>query len=171
MEPVATSQLLANYAEIVSAVAVVISLVYLAIQLRMNTKALKANAAWDLEVVYGNANVDTARDPIFAALFARANDAHANIADFTEAETAQLYFAVRSALQFAQAQWWLWKNGSLPDELWAYRSRWARNFIEAPVIKTIWQAELQQHVFAEQFTADILSVEQEGELSLAPREG
>ncbi len=95
---------MSTIAEVVSAIAVVVSLVYLAIQLRSNTKALKANGAWDSEVVYGNANLEIALDPDFALLFTRASSASADIADFNEAEQAKLYVAVRAALQFAQSQ-------------------------------------------------------------------
>ena len=158
---------MSTIAEVVSAIAVVVSLVYLAIQLRTNTKALKANGAWDSEVVYGNANVEIARDPDFALLISRASSASADIADFNEAEQAKLYIAVRAALQFAQAQWWLWQSGSLPNELWEIRSRWAKNFIESPVINSIWQAELKQHIFSERFVDDIQSTVRHGELSLS----
>ena len=154
--------------EIVGGIAVVVSLVYLALQMRMNTKVLKANAAWDSEIAFGNANLDVARDPLFALLFSKASRADSKPEDFTEAETAQLYFGVRSALQITQAQWWLWRSGSLPDELWNYRRRWARLFVEAPVLNPIWQAELEQHVFSEQFVQDILTTDRHGELSASP---
>ena len=156
--------------EVISAIAVVISLFYLAIQLRTNTRTLRANAAWDSEVTYGNHNVGIARDPAYALLLNRASAAHARPEDFTESETAQLYFGVRSALQLAQAQWWLWRNGNLPNELWEYRRRWARLFVEAPVLKPIWEAEREQNIFAEEFVQDILSAEHRGELSVSPRE-
>ena len=114
MDLISTAELLGNFGEFIGAIAVVVSLIYLALQLRLNTKALKANAAWDSEVIYGNANLDMARDSEFALLISRASSASARVSDFSETETAQLYFSVRSALQFAQAQWWLWRNGDLP---------------------------------------------------------
>ena len=160
---------MSTIAEVVSAIAVVVSLVYLAIQIRTNTKALKANGAWDSEIIYGNSNLEVARDPEFALLFSRASSASADIADFNETEQAQLYYGVRCALQFAQAQWWLWQSGSLPNELWEVRSRWAKNFIESPVINSIWQAELKQHIFSERFADDIQATVRHGELSLSAR--
>ena len=166
MDLMSTAELLGNFGEAIGAIAVVVSLVYLALQLRLNTKALKANASWDSEVIYGNSNHDIGRDPDYALLLSRANNVGASPSDFNEAETAQLYFAVRCALQFAQAQWWLWRNGNLPDELWAYRSRWARNFVEAPVINAIWQDELEQHIFSEEFVNDILTTDRQGELAI-----
>ena len=165
----AFAQLLGNYGEFFGAIAVVVSLVYLALQLRLNTKAIKANASWDSEVIYGNANLELSRDPEVALLVSRANNISASASDFNETEMAQLYFSVRSALQFAQAQWWLWRSGNLPDELWEYRSRWARNFVESPVMNAIWQAELEQHIFSAQFVNEILNTEQQGELAISTK--
>ena len=162
---------MSTIAEVVSAIAVVVSLVYLAIQLRTNTKALRANASWDSEVIYGHVNYEHAHNPDFALLLRRVSDPDAKIDDFNETETAQIYLVVRGALQFAQAQWWLWRSGSLPNELWQMRRRWAKNFIESPVINPIWQAELEQHIFSEKFAEDIQATERHGELSLSPRRG
>ena len=86
---------MSTIAEVVSATAVVVSLAYVAIQLRTNTRALKANGAWDSEVVYGNANFEAARDPDFTLLFSRASSASADIADFSEAELKQHIFSQR----------------------------------------------------------------------------
>ena len=156
--------------EMISAIAVVVSLVYLAIQLRQNTKTIRSNAAWDSEVTYGLGNGELSRDPASALLFSRAMQPDARLSDFNETERAQIYFFVRGVLQYAQAQWWLWQDGNLPDELWAFRSRWARNFIEAPLINEIWRAELEQHIFSTRFAQDIQNAEKEGGLvfSVAP---
>ncbi len=157
------------FAEIISAIAVVVSLIFLAIQLRMNTNTLRASAAWDSEVLYGQINYELGLNPDIALLVSRASDPGVKIDDFNETEMAQLYLVVRGALQFAQAQWWLWRSGSLPNELWQMRRKWAKNFIESPVINPIWHAELEQHIFSEKFAEDIQAAERHGELSLSPR--
>ena len=64
-------ELLGVASDFVAAVAVVISLFYVAKQLRLNTNALKANAAWDSEVAYGNANIGWAQDRDSSQLSAR----------------------------------------------------------------------------------------------------
>jgi hypothetical protein len=162
-----TAELLGNFGEAIGALAVIVSLVYLAVQLRQNTRVIRANAAWDSEVIYGNGNGELSRNPESALLFSRAMNPSAEMGDFSEAEQAQLYFFVRGVMQTAQAQWWLWRDGSLPDQLWEYRSRWARNFVEAPVIKEVWQAELKQHIFSASFVEDVHRAEKEGELALS----
>lgn len=154
--------------EVVSAVAVIITLVYLALQLRQNTKALRTNAAWDAETIWGASNIEHARHPENALLLTKAASDTARIEDFSETEIAQLYFAVRGALQYAQAQWWLWKGGSLPDEIWEMRRTWAINFIQPPVINSIWEGELKQHILTKEFVQDILSAAPDGKLAYSP---
>lgn len=154
--------------EVISAVAVIISLVYLAIQLRQNTRALKSSAAWDAETIWGATNMGHARSPENALLFSRLASDTAQMSDFSEAEAAQLYFGVRAALQYAQAQWWLWKGGSLPDEIWEMRRTWAINFIQPPLINSIWQGELKQHILIDEFVQDILSAVPDGKTSYSP---
>lgn len=154
--------------EVVSAVAVVITLVYLALQLRQNTKALKSSAAWDAETTWAEVNMGHARNSDNALLISRAASDTAQIEDFSETEVAQLYFAVRAGLQYAQAQWWLWKGGSLPDEIWNMRRIWAINFIQPPVINSIWRGELEQYILVDEFVQDILSAVPKGKLAYSP---
>jgi hypothetical protein len=154
--------------EVVSAVAVIITLVYLALQLRQNTKALRSSAAWDAETIWGAVNIEHMRHPENALLLTRAASDTAKMEDFSETEVAQLYFAMRGGLQYAQAQWWLWKGGSLPDEIWEMRRNWAKNFIQPPVMNSIWRGELGQHVLTEEFVQDILSADPGGKLAYSP---
>ena len=159
---------LSAVSDLVAAIAVVISLVYVAKQLHQNTNALKANAAWDSEIAYGNANLEWAHDRDNSHLSAKMMSIEAKIDDFDEAEIAQMYFIVRGVMQLAQAQWWLWKSGNLPDELWAYRRLWAKNYTSAAVVASVWETERSQHIFAREFIADIDAVDQKGELSFSP---
>ena len=154
--------------ELVGAIAVIISLVYLALQLRQNTKAMRTSAAWDAEVIWGKSNFEAAHNPESAILMSRGSSENASESDFSETEIAQLYLLVRGCFQVTQAQWWLWKGGSLPDEVWEMRKTWAANFIQAPVVNSIWQGELKQFILTDEFVQDILSATPEGKLSYSP---
>ena len=152
--------------EIVGATAVFASLAYLAIQMRANARALRSNAAWNAETIFGEANLSIAQDPEFARLMGRSYDPEAKISDFNETELVQLHFGVRATMQYMQAQWFLWKHGDLPDEIWQYRRRWARAYIELPVPGAIWKLEAEQHVIAEELKNEILNSPHEGRLSM-----
>ena len=144
--------------EIVGAAAVVASLVYLGIQTRANARSLKANAIWNAETIFGDLNMAHATDPRFADLVSRAFSPGAQSSEFTETEIDQLRLAVRGAMQYNQAQWALWQEGVLPDELWQRRREFARAFIGIPVMNEIWQAELLHTNIADGFRAEIEGV-------------
>ena len=156
--------------ETIGALGVVVSLVYLAIQLRTNSQTLKANAAWDAEVLWGEANVSIGEKSEVALLVHRAAAADAKAEDFSEEERAAIYFLIRGALQYAQAQWWLWKEGNLPDEIWTMRRRWARNYINAPLMNAVWNDEIKQYILTEDFVRDVMSIEPDGEIYYSPSE-
>ena len=82
------------------------------------------------------------------------------MSDFNATEQSQLQFSVRGAMQYFQAQWSLWKEG----EIWERRRKFARGFIELPVVSEIWDLEVQQHIIAEEFIKTIESTSLEGKV-------
>jgi hypothetical protein len=141
--------------EIVGAIAVVISLVYLATQLRMNTRALRANASWNAETIFGDTNYMLAREPELAELMARATVAEAKPEDFTDNELIRVHFAVRGVLQYMQAQYSLRKEGALSDAYWQRRRKWTCSFIGLPVTNPVWKAEIEQQLVDPDFQKEI----------------
>ncbi|MBT8145885.1 MAG: hypothetical protein KJN90_03480 [Gammaproteobacteria bacterium] len=107
--------------EIVGALAIVATLLYLAQQTKANAAALRANAAWDAEKVFADINHSIAKDPEFTALLDRAIMPNASEDDFSKTELSQVHYQIRSTLQNMQAQHALWKEGALSDEYWERR--------------------------------------------------
>jgi hypothetical protein len=152
--------------EIVGAAAVVASLLYLAVQTRANAKALRASAIWDSETIFGNVNYLMGANPEWAELIGRALSPSAAMSDFSPAEQSQLQFTIRGALQYFQAQWSLWDEGLIPNELWDRRRKYVRGFIELPVVREVWEAEIRQHTVPDEFRKIIESTALEGEISI-----
>ena len=158
MDLMSTAQLLGNFGEFAGAIAVVATLFYLAVQVKQSKEATKANtqslqgrASWDAEVVWADRNEAVAKDSAYAELVQRIFDPVSNLESFNEAERAQVFADTLSVLQRVQAQYFLWQSGVLPDEIWEYRSVWARRYISLPVVGTIWEdlksEDLLSHVF------------------------
>ena len=156
--------------EAISAIAVIVSLVYLAVQLRTNSQTLKANAAWDAEVLWGTSNIAIGEKPEVAHLVHRAAATNAQLEDFSDEEIARIYFMVRGVLQYAQAQWWLWKEGNLPNEIWDMRRKWARNYVNVPIFRMLWDDDIRQYILNEDFVRDVMSIEPDGEIYFTPSE-
>ncbi len=154
-----TLEQLANVGEALGGIAVIISLIYLIIELRRNTRSVQTAAAWNADVSLAELNEGLSHSPQLSELTMRALDPKTQPEDLTPAEFAQFMLVSRSVLQKYQAQWWLWKRGSLSDEMWQLRRRWAKAFISLPVPGDIWQRESNQHQFANGFMDSINSAE------------
>ena len=152
--------------EIVGATAVVASLLYLAVQTRANAKALRANAIWNSETVFGAVNYSHGANPEWAHLISRSVSPDVTMSDLSPTEQSQIRFTFRGALQYFQAQWSLWNEGLLPDELWERRRKGLRQMIEAPVMREIWDEEVRQHIIPDEFKVSIESTALEGATSI-----
>lgn len=141
--------------ELVSAVAVVISLVYLAIQLRTNSKTMRANGSWSAEMSWADLNDKAAHNPQYSLLATKAVTPDAKLSDFTEAEQAQLWFSFLSVFQTTQAQYFMWKDDCLSEEIWVYRGSWLRSYIVIPLIAEYWQQMKSQNLLSSNFIAEI----------------
>ena len=141
--------------EIVGALAVVASLLYLAQQTKANAAALRANAAWDAEKVFADINHSIARDPVFTELLSRAIKPDSTDNDFTETELAQVHYQIRSTLQNMQAQHALWKEGALSDEYWERRRSWTSSLVCLPVANPVWKSEIAQNLIDLDFKDEI----------------
>ena len=144
--------------EIVGAGAVVVSLLYLAVQTRENAKSLKANALWNAETIFGEVNYSHGSNPEWALLLNKAFNPEAKASDFSEAELSQVQFTIRGAMQYFQAQWVMCKEGILPESFWMRRRQFVRDMIEAPLIGKLWQEEVQNHIIDEEFRKEVESL-------------
>ena len=141
--------------EVVGAIAVVASLVYLAVQLRVNSKTLRANGSWSAENSWANMNIATCRDPASSLLASRAAAPEARLDAFDEAERAQLWFLHLAVFQTTQAEYFMWKDDCLSEEVWIYRLSWFRNYILLPVVGAHWQQMRSQNLLSPNFITEI----------------
>lgn len=86
--------------------------------------------------------------------------------DFTSEEHAQIFFVVRAVLQRYQAQWALWQEGSLSDDMWQNRRAWAKAFISLPVPAKLWENEKLQNQYIVGFVESIESMDRPSEINI-----
>ena len=141
--------------EVVGAIAVVVSLVYLAVQLRVNSKTLKANGSWSAEMSWAGLNANTAHDPVHSLLASRAAAPEARLDDFDETERAQLWFLHLTVFQTTQAEYFMWKDDCLAEEVWMYRLSWFRSYILLPIVGVHWQQMKSQNLLSPTFVTEI----------------
>ncbi len=152
--------------EAVGAVAVLFTLLYLAIQVRQskkatesNTRSLRGSASWDAEIVFAHRNEKASHDQGLADLIQRAYDPEGDVNSWDQSERNQIMFDTLSCFQMVQAQYFLWREGSLPDDIWDYRSTWARRAVMLPVIAGFWHQFRSSDILSEPFMDYIDSIE------------
>ena len=166
-----TLESLANVGEILGGVAVLVSLLYLIFEVRRNTRSVRSSAVWDSELAFGELNNEISQNPQLAGLCMRALREETRPSDLTEQEWAQVHYLVRACLQRAQAQWFLWKQGDLPDDLWQMRRRWAKAYISIPLVGEMWEMERRQHIYMPGFVDSVESAPLTGDLAIDPGSG
>lgn len=154
--------------EWIGALGVVISIVFLASQVRSNTRALRAQAAYDANhgwatlneqlffAMYFSGNRHSSRDFTEEAMRLWAADA-----DPEEVSPAQLFpFGTfwRSHLQKLEAQYWLSSHGLLPPEQWKNKASFFAGFLQLPVPRAWWEADRQLGIYSAEFCAALDAV-------------
>lgn len=142
--------------ELAGGIATIGTLVYLAVQLRQNTRALRAGSAWESETLWAHLNFANARDPAFSVLLARLFDPEADPASFSEEEAAQLQWMIRGILQVQQSHYLLWRDGSLPTDYYETRRDWTRWFVRLPLVTPVLLQERANGILHGDFDREIL---------------
>ncbi len=154
--------------EALSGIAVIFSLLYLIIEVRRNTRATRSGSAWNSTVALAELCEIIANNPQLAELCMRSLDEHVQPDELTPEEFSQIFFVARSVLYKYEAQWYLWREGSLSEEMWQNRRRWAKSWVSLPVPRIIWEMEKQQHQYAAGFIESIDSMVVSANLSIRP---
>jgi hypothetical protein len=152
--------------ESISAIAVLFTLIYLSVQIRQtkkateaNTRALRGSASWDAEIIFAQRNHEAAYDAAFSDLIERAYNPTSDLATWNQTDRNKIMFDTISCFQMVQAQYFLWREGSLPEDIWSYRSNWMRRAILLPVIGVYWRQFRASDILSEAFMDYIESIE------------
>jgi hypothetical protein len=133
------SQLLGNYGEFVGAIAIVITLIYLAVQLKQNTESVRAGAyqAW----VAANVDINVAfSNPFQSQMIANGNADPTALTEESYGGYVMLHLAM---LQMAQSVDYLYRSGSLDRELWEAEMNRAAGILTAPGVRQLWDAGIK----------------------------
>lgn len=148
---------IAAIAEVVGALAVLITLVYLAIQTRDNVKVMRSRAIWDAQVSFVEVNEMLGDGGVIAEVMYKA------ISDpdsLTEKELYQVHRFLRGWFQRMEAQFALYKAGILDSEVWELRLGYAQGMLDKSPFKEWWEMDKNNAMFTVDF---IKSIERPGQ--------
>ena len=144
--------------EIVGAIAVVVSIVYLAIQISSNTRTMRANAGFEATHSWASTNEALAHSPDETmGLVARAFEK--SWEDFSTIERARIGLLIRALFQKLEGQYYLFRYDTLDEGIWHSRSRWASGLLQTPFFRTWWEIEKQQLVYSRDFVRALEATE------------
>lgn len=139
---------LANLGEFVGGIAVLVTLIYLGLQVRSNTRAVRASTflgstnGW-LDYIY------FASRPPVADLLTRASTHPESLGI---SELAQMYLATRGQFRRFENDYYQFRNGLFDQGTWSgYRNSLREDFLSAPVVRAFWR--LHRDKFAPEFAA------------------
>jgi hypothetical protein len=139
--------------EIVGAVGMIVSIVYLAHQIRTNTRATRASASFNAmhSWAHTNESLSALSDEAIGWVVKLGPDV--TPADLSEVEWVRLTLATRAIVQKLEGQYYLDRYGLLHDGVWEKRRGIVRGMIDLPVLRTWWEGELRQETFTDEFIA------------------
>lgn len=137
---------LANIGQIIGAIAVVISLIYVAFQIRQNTNAIRAATAQSVHEHFANWYNSFARD---ASLSQIAINGLKDYGSLSEADKARCVAVFMAFLSYSQNAFLKWRQGLLEPSLWLGWEQVIMNLVCAPGGKAFWKE--RAYLFGEEF--------------------
>ena len=139
-------------AEIIGAIAVFATLIYLAIQTRNNVKVLRARAVWDAQMSFVEVNEilgdgGTVCEVVFRSL--------TESEELSNYDQYLIHRFVRGWLQRMEAQYALYRAGILDEAVWQLRRGYAKTILNNPAFKESWELDKNNSMFTEAFIRSI----------------
>lgn len=137
---------LASLGSFVSGVAVVITLIFLVLQMRQNTAAVKAAASQAHVAVYQEITNIIVTDADFARVWWLAMT---DMGQLSDTERVRFIAYLSSVFRFMESARWQWRHGQLDDEHWHALESDFKDLASQSGIKSYWA--LRRHQYPDQF--------------------
>ncbi|MEJ2534424.1 MAG: hypothetical protein P8008_02875 [Gammaproteobacteria bacterium] len=151
---------MANLGEALSGLAVVISLVYVGVELRLNTRSNKAQTSYEGAHSWAEVTMALMNDPELAALAGRSMNEDS--AAFDERHNSALFFLGRSTMERLDGLYYRYRNRQLEPEFWNIRVTWARRCIATPYWRAWWLQERNSWNYSPSFVKELERLPSDG---------
>jgi hypothetical protein len=150
--------------EIVGAVAVVVTLGYLAVQMRQNTRSVRASMFQSLVEQIVNFNRSFTEDPELAQTYLKGLE---DLEGLSEADRARMTFTLFSHFQIFQSMYYQRQLFTIEPEYWESWRDTILMYYRLPGVQRWWQ--LRKDIFSKKFR-EFLEAEEPGHEVLSGRE-
>ena len=153
-----------SVAEVLGAGGVIVSLLYLSYQIRINTKTVKAEATQTTYTGWSEFNYELSKHPN-AVEIDRMWDPDSQWEDFSAEEKVKLGWVCRSIVERFEAEFSLHEAGILKSEVWEQHRMYCGSFVSLPAVATWWESEKRQPICSKSFIEEIDSAPQHSALT------
>ena len=129
-------------AQIISALAVFASLVFVGLQVRQNTKAVRAAASQAHSAMYHELTNDLVSNKDFAGVWRRGLH---RLDDLSEDDVVRFFSFASASFRFFEASRVQWVRGQLDDEHWHTIEQHAMALAAEPGVRVFWQLRRHWH--------------------------
>jgi hypothetical protein len=157
--------------EVVGAAAVILTLAFLAFQIRSNTRAIQASAQYDIQVRLSDISFEIGYNPERSALWSKILDETLSEEDFGDAQLVEAHWVIRGILVTYIAGFASYQKGMMPEEQWRIDRDFIRRFVALPVVKPIVDIEIDQGIINAEFRKEVLDRVDKADLSIGLRRG
>jgi hypothetical protein len=141
--------------EMIGAAAVFVSIIYLSIQIKENTRATRGSASFDATHSWAQTNEQLYQQPDATLANIRDWFQDQDRQSLSDLEQARMEILWRSIYQKLEGQYFLYKYGLLDAALWERRRGIGRGMIESAYPRVWWQNESKYNAFTQEFIQEI----------------
>ena len=134
-----TLEQLGSLGEAIGGIAVVVSLIALAVQMRQNTRAIRAESARAAEADWATMNTEFSLH-MSTELAMKIHTAK-GIDELTPEELMQAQVTLRAVWHQLTSEYYLYRDGVHDESIWQRRLRWCRDYVEMPVVRYLFEEE------------------------------
>lgn len=149
-----TLEQISDLSQAVAAAAVVLSLVALILEMRQNTKTMRATAVWDSQMSFASINETLAGGGTLSDLAFRALTSPESLTPY---ERHLWHRYMRAVFQRVEAQFALYRNGILDAEVWELRRNYTKSLLSNPLVAEVWRLEKDNSMLTRAFIAELES--------------
>ena len=137
---------LGNIGGFLGGIGVMITLIYLAVEIKMNSRSVKAGAAQSVVQSLATAYSTTAMSPELCHIIVIGSK---NPDTLSEQQHAQLYMWLTSWFRLVELAYFHYKVGNIPDTTWNGQLAHLKSALATPSIQQFWDS--RNEIYSEEF--------------------
>lgn len=142
-------------AEIIGGIAIIVSLIFVGLQIQQNTQATRAASAFEVNRMMAQNTNAQAADANVALLIRKMLDPSNAVEDFSEEERARADMLILSTVQGHLAAFRMYQEGSLLRRDWEVHGNWAAHYRRLPLVKLYYDSTIAAGLYDAEYIAEI----------------